>query len=90
MGHNDHRPRYPDTDEPETPDLAHVNDRGPNFYDTDKQGQFFLVRCYACGSKYGKENWACAVATGCCCWCGWAPPEPEPKPSTEPSTCEPQ
>lgn len=34
------------------------------FYGDD---QFFLERCPQCG----KENYAPAVATGQCAWCGW-------------------
>jgi len=49
--------------------MRHLNDRGPNF--RDKSGQLFLVRCFSCGGKRGRENWAPAVATGTCAWCGW-------------------
>jgi len=45
--------------------MKHVNDREPNFYSEDDQ--LYLVRCFVCG----KENWAMAVATGKCAWCGW-------------------
>lgn len=54
--------------------MNHVNDREPNFY--SDSGQLFLVRCFACGSDGGTENWACAVATGQCSFCGWLPPLP--------------
>lgn len=37
--------------------------RGYGFWTKDG---FFLKRCYDCG----KENWASAVATGRCCFCG--------------------
>lgn len=37
----------------------------PNFY--DKQGNLFLVRCPTCK----RENYAPAVASGECAWCGW-------------------
>ena len=32
-----------------------------------KSGKQFLVRCHECG----KENYAPAVASGCCAWCGY-------------------
>ena len=41
-----------------------IQDHAPNFRD---QGQLFLVRCYRCG----RENYAPAVATGTCAFCGW-------------------
>lgn len=44
-------------------------DRRPNF--RDGSGKLFLVRCYACESNFGRENWSPAVATGRCAWCGW-------------------
>jgi len=44
-------------------------DRPPNF--RDKDGQLFLVRCFACCEKSGTENYAPAVASGSCAWCGW-------------------
>jgi hypothetical protein len=47
----------------------HVNDRPPNFYSPD--GEFHLVRCYAC-SKYGTENHAFHVRSGACWACGWS------------------
>ena len=40
-------------------------------------GQLYLVRCYNCWDT-GRENWACAVASGICAWCGWDPDD-EPK-----------
>lgn len=43
-------------------------DRPPNFR---KDGELYLVRCYACGGKHGRENYAMAVASGQCAWCGW-------------------
>ena len=37
-----------------------------------EDGKVYLVRCYACG----RENYAPAVASGCCAFCGAAaPPE---------------
>ncbi len=44
-------------------------DRPPNFRD---DGQLFLVRCFACAPEHGRENWAPAVASGTCAWCGWS------------------
>lgn len=43
--------------------------QGQNF--RDKKGNLFLIRCYACGGEHGKENYAMAVASGQCAWCGW-------------------
>lgn len=37
----------------------------PNFI--TKDGSVYLVRCPKCG----KENWAPAVASGQCAWCGF-------------------
>ena len=48
--------------------MRHTNDRQPNFY---ANGRFYLVRCFACGGEHGTENWAPAVATGQCAFCGW-------------------
>jgi hypothetical protein len=59
-----------------------VNDRRPNFRDHD--GRLFLVRCFACTPEYGRENWALAVATGRCCWCGW--PDPADDTPADPPT----
>jgi len=56
--------------------MEHVNDKDPNFYGDD--GRFFLVRCFACGGDRGRENWSCAVATGCCAFCGWTPADTPP------------
>jgi hypothetical protein len=44
-------------------------DRAPNFRASD--GRLFLVRCFACEPRYGRENWAPVVAAGQCAWCGW-------------------
>jgi hypothetical protein len=44
-------------------------DRPPNF--RGKEGNLYLVRCFVCGGEYGTENYAPAVATGQCAWCGW-------------------
>jgi len=40
----------------------------PNFM---SNGRLFLVRCYECDPNYGMENYAPAVSTGQCSWCGW-------------------
>ena len=48
--------------------MRHANDRHPNFY---ADGHLYLVRCFACGGERGTENWALAVATGRCAFCGW-------------------
>lgn len=54
--------------------MGHVNDRKPNFRAAD--GRFFLVRCFACGGEHGTENWAMAVASGQCAFCGWTEDPP--------------
>ena len=41
----------------------------PNF--RDEQGELYLVRCYACDSENGRENYAMLVSSGTCAWCGW-------------------
>jgi len=46
-----------------------IQDRTPNF--RGENGRLFLVRCFACGGERGKENYAMAVASGQCAWCGW-------------------
>ena len=43
-------------------------DRHPNFR---KDGRLYLVRCFACDEKHGTENYAPAVSSGSCSWCGW-------------------
>jgi hypothetical protein len=40
----------------------------PNFFDDN--GKFYLVRCFACDSEHGRENYAAAVSSGMCAWCG--------------------
>ena len=56
------------------PDTPHelkdntCNDRHPNFRDSN--GNLFLVRCFKCEPENGVENWAMAVASGKCAWCG--------------------
>lgn len=42
-----------------------LEDCKENFRGDD--GEAYVVRCPSCK----KENWAMAVATGQCCWCGW-------------------
>jgi len=55
-------------------------DQRPNFR---KDGKLFLVRCFACGDKeQGRENWAPAVASGQCAWCGWKEENPPPRKDT--------
>jgi len=39
------------------------------------KGRLFLVRCFKCNPLNGRENWAMAVATGSCAWCGWEDPK---------------
>lgn len=46
-----------------------VNDRPPNF--RNKNGELYLVRCFICEPSRGRENWAMAVSSGQCTWCGW-------------------
>lgn len=40
--------------------------RGYSFQ-SKEGGSWYLVRCHQCG----KENYAMAVATGICAWCGY-------------------
>lgn len=42
----------------------------PNFVGDD--GTFFLVRCFNCGGKRGRENVLTIAASGHCAWCGWS------------------
>lgn len=37
----------------------------------DEKGRAYLVICPKCG----KENWAMAVASGVCTWCGYSVPD---------------
>ena len=55
----------------------HPNDRKPNF--RTKTGRLYLVRCFSCGGDHGRENWAVAVASGQCAWCGWSEESAEQK-----------
>ncbi len=43
-------------------------DKGFGYVD-DKSGKTCMIRCFECGS----ENWAPAVASGDCAWCGYNP-----------------
>ena len=60
---------------PKKKNKKHINDKEPNFYSED--GRLFLVRCFNCDEKYGKENYLLSVATGMCAWCGWKENENE-------------
>ena len=42
-----------------------ADDEPANFRDAG--GNLYLVRCPSCK----RENYACSVALGQCCWCGW-------------------
>lgn len=46
-----------------------IQDKSPNFRSED--GKLYLVRCFACEPKRGRENYAMNVASGMCTWCGW-------------------
>jgi hypothetical protein len=52
-------------------EAATIQDRRPNFRSRSKDRQLFLVRCFNCVPNHGRENWAPAVASGQCAWCGW-------------------
>jgi hypothetical protein len=54
-------------------------DRPPNF--RNDSGRLFLVRCFVCEPSVGRENWAPAVASGCCAFCNW--PNGVEQPATE-------
>jgi hypothetical protein len=41
----------------------------PNF---QRDGVFYLVRCFNCGGKKGKENIAPFLQRGVCAFCGWS------------------
>ena len=45
--------------------IVRLEDCRENF--RDENGNPFVVRCPKCG----RENWAPAVASGMCSWCGW-------------------
>lgn len=50
-----------------------MQDRAPNFRaGTGNTGRLYLVRCFACDERVGRENYALAVAAGVCAWCGWS------------------
>lgn len=46
------------------------NKKSPNF---ETEDGWYLVRCFSCEGygERGRENYAPAVATGCCAWCGF-------------------
>ena len=50
-------------------ELAQKQASLPNFH--DKDGRLYLVRCFNCDAKHGRENYGPAVASGQCAWCGW-------------------
>ena len=43
-----------------------MQSKHPNFIGDN--GKLYLVRCFKCNT----ENYAMAVATGICAWCGWS------------------
>jgi len=43
--------------------------REPNF--RNSEGRLFLIRCFVCEPKFGRENYLPAVASGKCAFCGW-------------------
>jgi hypothetical protein len=45
-------------------------DRDPNF--RGQRGKLYLVRCFACEPKRGRENYGPSVALGVCVFCGWS------------------
>ena len=50
-----------------------INDRCPNF--RDERDRLFLIRCFACEPQRGVDNWAMAVSSGACAFCGWSDKE---------------
>ena len=46
--------------------IDRIEDCSENF--RDDKGKPFVVRCPKCR----RENWAMAVASGQCAWCGWS------------------
>lgn len=46
--------------------VARVNGRRIGFRPIDSE-KVCVERCDVCG----RENYALAVMSGCCCWCGW-------------------
>jgi len=50
-------------------DQCKLQNRLPNFLYKKK---FFLLRCYVCGGRWGKENYPKDIGTGSCAWCGWS------------------
>jgi len=45
-----------------------IQDKAPNFRE---DGNLYLLRCFSCDPKIGRENWAMAVDSAYCAWCGW-------------------
>jgi ribosomal protein L37E len=41
--------------------------KGKGVVYTDKEGKTCMIRCTECG----RENWAPAVSSGTCAWCGF-------------------
>lgn len=41
----------------------------------DEEGNLYLVRCMNCEGNRGRENYAMAVSSGSCAWCGWSEKE---------------
>lgn len=54
-----------------------------NFIGTD--GNLYLVRCMNCNDigERGRENYAPAVSSGQCAWCGWSDMDATTKQSTD-------
>lgn len=47
------------------------------FWDKDKSA-WYLLSCFKCEpSGRGRENYAIAVASGTCAWCGYRPTDDE-------------
>lgn len=42
----------------------------------DHEGKTCMIRCFECG----QENYAMAVASGCCAWCGYDANEQKKEP----------
>ncbi len=53
---------------PNEEERVHRNYQHPNWV---SDGQLYLLRCYNCDPVHGQENYAMAVASGQCAWCGW-------------------
>lgn len=48
-----------------------INGQSIGFYGDN--GKWYLIRCQSCGGERGRENYAPAVASGQCAWCGYTP-----------------